>query len=187
MNRLAIFASGTGTNADAIIQHFKNHPAVNVVLVLTNKPEAGVIHVAEKHGVEWAYLANQDVRDEDVMLTLLEEYEVSHIVLAGWLQLIPSFLTRQFNDKIVNIHPALLPKFGGKGMYGHHVHQAVFDAKEKESGVTIHLVNEEYDKGKILAQHKTTLTEEDTPQSIEKKVRALELQYFPLEIKEWLK
>lgn len=187
MNRLAIFASGTGTNADAIIKHFDNHPTVNVVLILTNKPEAGVIQVAEKHGVEWAYFANQDVKDEDLVLTLMNEYDVSHIILAGWLQLIPSFLIRAFEEKIVNIHPALLPKFGGKGMYGQHVHKAVFDAREKESGITIHLVNEEYDKGRVLAQHKVNLDIEDTPQSIEKKVRALELQYFPLEIDEWLK
>ena len=186
MKRLAIFASGTGTNAHAIINHFESNAAVVVSLVITNKSEAGVIQVAEKHGVEWAYLANEDVKDQDVVLTLLEEYDVSHLILAGWLQLIPSFLTRHFTDKIVNIHPALLPKYGGKGMYGQHVHKAVFEANEKESGVTIHLVNEEYDKGKILAQYKAELTSEDTPQSIEKKVRSLELQYFQLEIERWL-
>lgn len=187
MKRLAIFASGTGTNANAIIEHFNNSSDVKIALVLTNKPEAGVIQVAERHEIEWAFFANQDVKDEDVLMTLLDEFEVTHIVLAGWLQLIPKFLTDAFADKIVNIHPALLPKFGGKGMYGHHVHQAVFDAKETESGITIHLVNEEYDKGAVLAQHKASLDEHDTPESIEQKVRKLELKYFPKEIENWLR
>lgn len=185
-SRLAIFASGTGTNAQAIIEHFKSNDEVEVVLVVTNRSKAGVIEVANQHDVDWAFISKEDLYDEEIVTAILDEQAVTHVVLAGWLQLIPAFLIKQFPKRIVNIHPALLPKFGGKGMYGKHVHKAVEEAKETESGITIHLVNEEYDKGKVLAQHKVNLSESDSAETIEQKVRALELKYFPIEIENWL-
>lgn len=187
MKQLAIFASGSGSNAEAIALHFKNDQKVKVSLIVTNKPDAGVIDRAEKLGIDWSYLDNQDIKDEELLMALLDDARITHIILAGWLQLIPKYLIEAYPNKILNIHPALLPKFGGKGMYGRHVHKAVFESKEKESGITIHLVNEAYDKGEILAQYKVDIFNTDTPESIEAKVRALELTHFASEIERWLR
>lgn len=178
-HRLAIFASGTGTNAEAIMKHFHAHPNVEVVLVVTNRSGAGVIARAESAGVDWVYVPKSDFQDEEMTTALLDGYEVDWIVLAGWLLLVPGFLVDKYPNHIINIHPALLPKFGGKGMYGHHVHEAVKAAGEKESGITIHYVNEHFDEGEIIAQFKAALSPMDDVHEIEKKVRSLELAHYP--------
>ncbi|GAB4379477.1 MAG: phosphoribosylglycinamide formyltransferase [Salibacteraceae bacterium] len=184
--KIAVFASGSGTNAEAIIRHFRHHPKIEVALVVTNKPDAGVIHRAERLNVEWMYLPAQDFNDSELVLSVLEEFDISYIVLAGWLLLVPPYLVHAYEGKILNIHPALLPKFGGKGMYGKHVHRAVKRAGETESGITIHLVNEEFDKGEILAQFKTRLDEWDDENEIERKVRELEIKHYPPAIEKYI-
>jgi phosphoribosylglycinamide formyltransferase-1 len=144
---IAIFASGTGTNANAILEYFKNDSEINVGLIVTNKADAGVIKVADKWKVEYAIINNADLGDEELVEAVLEENGIDFVVLAGWLLLIPSYMVKMFKGKILNIHPALLPKFGGKGMYGHHVHKAVKAAGENISGISIHQVGEAYDEG----------------------------------------
>jgi phosphoribosylglycinamide formyltransferase 1 len=183
---IAIFASGTGTNANAIIEYFKNDAEINIGLIVTNKADAGVIKVAEKWKVEYAIISKADLSDEELVGAVLEEHGIDFIVLAGWLLLIPSYLVKMFKDRILNIHPALLPKFGGKGMYGHHVHQAVKASNEVVSGITIHKVNEAYDEGGVVAQHKVSVTAADSAEDVERKVRALELKFYPEEIKKFI-
>lgn len=184
--RLAVFASGSGTNTEAIIKHFINNDRIDVSLVVTNKSNAGVIKRAEKYDVDWVYLPRNEFDDEELVEVILDEHKIDWIILAGWLLLVPSFLIKKFNHRIINIHPALLPKHGGKGMYGHYVHQAVKNAGDLESGITIHLVNEKFDEGRILAQHKVRLDSSDDALTIEQKVRDLELNYYPLEIEKML-
>ncbi|MEZ4721061.1 MAG: phosphoribosylglycinamide formyltransferase [Flavobacteriales bacterium] len=179
--RLAIFASGSGTNAEAMMERFFEHPQIEVALVVTNKSHAGVIQRAERFGVEWVLIERADFEDEEVVEAILEEYKIDWIVLAGWLLLIPEYLVKAYPNRIVNIHPALLPKFGGKGMYGARVHKAVAEAGEQYSGITIHYVNERFDEGKIIAQHAVTVANDDAAQ-IERKVRELELKHYPVEV-----
>jgi phosphoribosylglycinamide formyltransferase-1 len=176
--RLAIFASGSGSNAEEFMKRFGQHPKMEVALIVTNNPNAGVIERAQRHSVEVLVVENKTLNDPEASLTPLQSRKIDWVVLAGWLRLIPTFLIEAFPHRIVNIHPALLPKFGGKGMYGKHVHQAVFDQKEKESGITIHFVNAHFDEGEIIEQFKTELSEADTPAIIEQKVRALEINHY---------
>lgn len=183
---IVIFASGTGTNANAIIEYFKSNVDINIGLIVTNKVDAGVIKVAEKWKVEYAIISKADLDDEELVAAVLEDHGIDFVVLAGWLVLIPSYLVKMFKDRMLNIHPALLPKFGGRGMFGHHVHDAVKAAKEVESGITIHKVNEAYDEGGLVAQHKVSLAIADSAQDIERKVRALELKFYPEEIKKFI-
>ena len=183
---IAIFASGTGTNANAILEYFKNDSEINVGLIVTNKADAGVIKVADKWKVEYAIINNADLGDEELVEAVLEENGIDFVVLAGWLLLIPSYMVKMFKGKILNIHPALLPKFGGKGMYGHHVHKAVKAAGENISGITIHQVNEAYDEGSLVAQHKVSIESSDSAEDIEQKVRALELEFYAVEIKKFI-
>lgn len=182
MTNIAVFASGTGTNAKAIIEHFKDNKFIRVALIVTNKPDAGVIKIAEAAGVDWIYVPNAEFEDEEMILSLFDSYDIAWIVLAGWLRLVPAYLVITFKNKIVNIHPALLPKHGGRGMYGHHVHEAVASAKDKESGITIHLVNENFDEGRILFQAKFQIKDEDGAEEIERQVRKLELNNYPEQI-----
>jgi len=177
--RLAVFASGAGSNARVIMQYFKDHPHIEVALVVTNRFQAGVTIVAEEAGVDWVYIPKADLEDKEIVLSVLAEYSVDWIILAGWLLLIPPYLIEAFYHRIINIHPALLPKFGGKGMYGMHVHQAVMDAGETESGITIHLVDEHYDRGDILFQERVPVDPGDTAEAIQKKVQGLEHRFFP--------
>lgn len=179
MQRIAILASGTGSNARNIIHHFENSRRVMVELIASNNVDAGVLGIAAEHGIPSFILTKENFREGDEFLEYLSELEIDFVILAGFLWKVPVSLVRKFEGRILNIHPALLPKFGGKGMYGHHVHEAVYKAKERESGITIHLVNEEYDKGDIVFQASAQLTDEDTPETIEKKVRQLEIKYFP--------
>lgn len=183
--RLAIFASGSGTNAERFFTYFKNHNSIGVALLLSNNPEAYVLKRAEKAGVP-SLVFNRDQLKRGDVLKWLQENDITHIVLAGFLWLIPTDLIKAFPEKIINIHPALLPKFGGKGMYGAKVHQAVKDAREKETGITIHLVNAHYDKGAILFQAKTTVNTNDNPEQIAAKVHELEYVHFPVVVENWL-
>ncbi|MDX1408713.1 MAG: phosphoribosylglycinamide formyltransferase [Saprospiraceae bacterium] len=182
--RIAIFASGGGSNAARIMDHFAEHAHANVVLVVTNKPTAGVIMKAYQRSVPVLVLDKARINNPDLLVSQLQQFGVNFIALAGFLLLVPAFLVRAFPRRIVNIHPALLPKFGGKGMYGMHVHRAVKEAGETESGPTIHYVNEQYDDGAIIAQERVALDTEDTPEDIAAKVLAVEHRLYPRVIDE---
>jgi phosphoribosylglycinamide formyltransferase-1 len=185
--KLAIFASGNGTNAENIIRYFKGKDDLSVELVVCNKANAGVINRAEKLNVESLVINRSDLYDNDSLLRELRNREIDLIVLAGFLWLIPSRIIHAYPNRIVNIHPALLPKFGGKGMYGMRVHEEVHRLKEKVTGITIHLVNEKYDEGKSLFQAEVELSEDDTPEDIAQKVHQLEYEHYPLVIEEYVK
>ncbi len=184
--RIAIFATGKGSNAEKIAQYFKDHPHIKVGLVCTNKPDSGVIEVGKSYKIPVYLFSRNDLYGSREVLNKLEKEGITHIVLAGFLWLMPPDLIQAYHHRIVNVHPALLPKFGGKGMYGMNVHQAIKEAGEKETGITIHLVNENYDEGKFLAQYITPLTGEETPFSIAEKVQLLEHQHYPEVIEKWI-
>lgn len=173
---LAILASGSGTNAENIIKYFSKHSAIQVKEVLSNKKEAYVHNRAKNLGIPSSAFSKSDFRDSSFLERLAN---VDYIILAGFLWLIPEYLINAFPNRIINIHPALLPKFGGKGMYGHHVHTAVIEAGERESGITIHLVNEEYDRGEVLFQAKCEIENGETAESLAKKIHQLEYDHFP--------
>ncbi|HRN93865.1 MAG: phosphoribosylglycinamide formyltransferase [Chitinophagales bacterium] len=188
MKKVAVFASGTGSNAKNIIEHFngRNSSIAKVELVVCNKENAGVLQHAANAGVESVVITKQQLNDELFMLELMQKHQIDFIVLAGFLLLIPKFLAEKYHRSIINIHPALLPKYGGKGMYGSFVHQAVWENREKETGITIHFVNEKYDEGDIIFQAKAAIENNDTPTIIAKKVQQLEHQYFVSEIEKLL-
>lgn len=179
MNQLAIFASGTGSNAARIIDYFRDHPDIEVGLIVCNKPGAGVLAVAERSGVPVLMIEKERFFRGDGYVGELEKRAIDLIVLAGFLWKIPVALTRAYAGKIVNIHPALLPKYGGKGMHGHFVHEAVIAASEKETGITIHYVDEQYDHGTPIFQAKVVVEPGDTPETLAKKVHLLEHEHFP--------
>lgn len=179
MINIAIFASGNGTNCENIIKHFYCNKKINVSLVISNKHDAYVLTRANNYNVPNIVLPKTDINNPNTILPILGKYNIDYIILAGFLLMIPDFLIDKFNNKIINIHPSLLPKFGGKGMYGHHVHEAVKAANETETGITIHFVSNVCDGGKIIKQFKTSLSTNDTVDSIEKKVHELEQRYFP--------
>lgn len=183
---IAIFASGTGSNALKIIEHFRNSEVANVVLIVSNNPEAGVLQIAEEKKIPSLIIERKRFY-EDGYREELKKYNIDLIVLAGFLLKIPAVLIQSYPNKIINIHPALLPKFGGKGMYGSKVHEAVINAKEKESGITIHYVDEIYDHGKIIFQAKCSVEENDTAKSLAKKIHALEHSFYPSIIEKVLK
>jgi phosphoribosylglycinamide formyltransferase-1 len=187
MLSIAIFASGTGTNAAVIINYFRHHPSIKTGLVVCNKEQAGVLDIAAKNGIPVVVVSKQQLNDEQYFMGIMQEHGIDYIVLAGFLLLIPAFLVGRFGNRIFNIHPALLPKYGGKGMYGMKVHQAVHDNREPETGITIHFVNEHYDEGKVLAQYSVAIAADDTPELIAKKVQVLEHKYFPIVIEEAIK
>lgn len=177
---LAIFASGTGSNAKKIIDHFKHHTEINVSLIISNNPSAKVLIMAEKEGVPTMVISRNKFYGNEDILKIFNKYLVDYVVLAGFLWLVPSYLVKAYKNRMVNIHPALLPKFGGKGMYGMNVHEAVKKAGEYESGMTIHYVSEQYDDGDIVFQKACSLSNDDTPQTIANKVLELEHRYFPI-------
>jgi phosphoribosylglycinamide formyltransferase 1 len=183
MKRLAIFASGTGTNAEAILEYLKKDPVVSVSLILTNNPEAKVIQVAEKYNVPILKVNKESFYDES-MLKTLENNCIDLIILAGFLWLVPDFIIDKYPGRIINIHPALLPKYGGKGMYGMLVHEAVSHSGDTQTGITIHFVNKEYDKGQIIAQFKLKIEPHEKPESIAAKVLKLEHLHFPRIVRE---
>lgn len=185
MKRIVIFASGSGTNAENIIKYFQKSNVANVVRVLSNKKDAKVLERSNSLNVSYMYFSRNDFYDSDKVLNLLIE-EADFIVLAGFLWRVPENIIKLFSKKIVNVHPALLPKYGGKGMYGMHVHNTVIANKEKETGITIHYVNEHYDEGAVILQKKVGVDESDTPEIIAKKIHQLEYKYFPKVIEEIL-
>lgn len=179
---IAIFASGGGTNCENIIRYFKDSDEVYTALVVSNKAEAPVLGKALKLGVPVQVVTKAELNDEAVMMPLLQQYAIDFIVLAGFLPLVPDFLIEAFPRRIVNIHPSLLPKFGGKGMWGHHVHEAVKAAGETETGMTVHWVTPVCDGGDIIAQYRVALSPEDSADVISEKEHALEMKYYPLVI-----
>ena len=178
MKRIAIFASGKGSNADSLCTHLVNHASIKVELILSDRKEAGVFAVAEKHGVQAIYLNKELLTNPDQVVALLKEHHIDVLVLAGYLKLVPKEWIAAYPGKVFNLHPALLPKFGGKGMYGMHVHRAVATAGETETGITIHEVNEHYDEGKIIFQARTSVEPTDSPERIAEKIAALEKDFF---------
>ena len=188
MINLAVFASGNGSNAENIITHFSGSSTATVKLVISNKADAYVLERAGAKGVPSIVMTREELTNEtpSVLIDTLQQHSIDYIILAGYLLKIPAALIECYNGKIINIHPALLPKFGGKGMYGMHVHKAVIDAKEQESGITIHLVDAVYDNGKILFQATCPILATDTPEQLATKVQQLEQQYFPAIIDKYI-
>lgn len=184
--KIAILASGSGSNAENIFNYFSKHEFIKVSLLLTNNADAFVIKRARRFNVSTKIFNKIEYRESTIILNWLEEYKITHIVLAGFLWLIPQYLIEAYPSRIINIHPALLPKFGGKGMYGIKVHEAVKLAGEKETGITIHLVNENYDEGEILFQGKCAVGENASPEEISQCVQLLEHQHYPRIIEEWI-
>jgi phosphoribosylglycinamide formyltransferase-1 len=183
--RLAIFASGKGSNAQKIIDYFSSIPEkVQVSVIFSNNKEAGVLEIARREGIPAILIDKEKFFRGNAYIDELKEKKIDFIVLAGFLWKIPGSLIQAYPNRIINIHPALLPKYGGKGMYGHHVHDAVIAAGEKESGITIHLVDEIYDHGKIIFQARCSISENDNPESLAKKISVMEHAHFPRVISE---
>lgn len=184
MKKIVILASGSGTNAENIIRFFHDHPFICIDSVWTNNPDAYVLEKAHRLNIEAHVFTKNELTATDQLLNEFKKREIALIVLAGFLLLLPRKFVREF--QVVNIHPALLPAFGGKGMYGEYVHRAVIANKEKESGITIHLVDEVYDHGRILFQAKCRIDSQDTPESLAAKIHLLEMEYFPQAIENLL-
>lgn len=177
--KIAVFASGNGTNAENVITYFREADCgVEVALVVCNRAQAGVLERAERLGVPARVLSRDQINAAETMLPLLDSYGVDTVVLAGFLLMVPAFLVERYRDRIVNIHPSLLPKFGGKGMYGRHVHEAVVAAGERETGITIHYVSEKCDEGQIIFQASTEVAPTDTEADVERKIHALERENY---------
>lgn len=186
MYKIAIFASGSGSNAENIANYFKDKPVAKVGLILTNKADAFVLERAKKLAIESVVFSSEQLKSGE-LVDLLKNKDIDFVVLAGFLLKIPENLIAAFPNKIINIHPALLPKYGGKGMYGDAVHKAVVANCEKESGITIHFVNEHYDEGAIIFQVKCTVSETDTYEDVAHKIHQLEYEHFPRVIEELMK
>ena len=184
---IAIFVSGSGTNCENLIRHFEQSATVKCALVVSNKPDAYALVRAERLGVPTAVVTKAQLNNPDEMLPLLQDYGISFIVLAGFLPLIPTYLIEAFPRRIINLHPALLPKFGGKGMWGHHVHEAVKAAGETETGMTVHYVSPVCDGGEIIAQFRTSLSADDTVDDIAEKEHQLEMEHFPQVVEQVLR
>ncbi|MCH2214154.1 MAG: phosphoribosylglycinamide formyltransferase [Flavobacteriales bacterium] len=186
--KLAIFASGTGTNAARIIEYFRTNNKIFVELVITNRERAGVVNVARSSHVNIEVVPRSTfIENPDSVLSLLEEKGIGFIVLAGFLLKVPKLIIKNYEGRMLNIHPSLLPRFGGPGMYGDHVHNAVLSSNEKLSGITIHQVSEEYDKGDIVFQKRFPLDGEESLESLKSKIHSLEHENFPLVIEETIK
>jgi phosphoribosylglycinamide formyltransferase-1 len=179
MNKIAIFASGSGTNAQNIIEYFKTKGTASVSCVLSNKKDAYVLKRAQNYNIPVRIFERHEFYETDEILNLLNTEGINWIVLAGFLWLVPENIIDSFTNRIINIHPALLPKYGGKGMYGLNVHRAVIENNDKETGITIHYVNKKYDEGNIIFQTRCRVDESDTPQSLAEKVHKLEYKYYP--------
>ena len=184
--KLAVFASGTGSNAQKLIDYFRNTSVARVALIVCNKPGAGVLAIAEKEGIPSLLIEKETFFRGDAYLPQLQEAGIGFLVLAGFLWKIPQALIEAYPKRIVNIHPALLPKFGGKGMYGQYVHEAVLQAGEMETGITIHYVDEHYDSGDIIFQTACPILENDTPETIAQRIHQLEHLHYPRVVEELL-
>ena len=182
MINIAIFVSGNGSNCENIIRHFAESKLARVALVVSNRADAYAIERAKRLEVPTITLSKADFANQEYTVKLLDSYNIGFIVLAGFLMMVPAYLISRYLMRMINIHPALLPKFGGKGMFGHHVHEAVKANGEKETGITIHYVSEECDGGDIIFQSKVNVAPDDSPQDIEDKVHQLEMRDFPLVI-----
>jgi len=187
MKRLAIFASGSGSNAENLYRYFENNENVEVSLILTNNPKAGVIERAKRLNIPLIVFNKQEFTSSTQIAEELLQKKIDLVVLAGFLWLVPSSIINAFPGKLINIHPALLPKYGGKGMYGDFVHKAVSESGETETGITIHYVNEKYDDGAVIFQKSVEIMKEEEPDLIAEKVHALEYEFFPRVIEELLK
>lgn len=179
MKNIAIFASGSGSNTETIARYFSDNSKINVGLILTNNPKAGVIDRAKRLQIPYVIFNREVFYKSDQVLKLLVDHNIDLVVLAGFLWLVPKNIILAFPDKIINIHPALLPKYGGKGMFGHHVHESVIAAGEKTSGITIHFVNEKYDDGQIILRKEVEIEESDDAESLASKIHLLEHENFP--------
>jgi phosphoribosylglycinamide formyltransferase-1 len=179
MKRIVIFASGSGTNAENLIKFFHNRENASVIQVLTNNPHAKVLERAKKLNVSALSFNKIAFTDTHDVLNILKSSKPDLIILAGFLWKFPEHILKEFTNKVINIHPALLPKYGGKGMYGMHVHEAVVSNKEKETGITIHYVNEHYDEGAIIFQEKCIVDPSDSAQDVANKIHELEMEHFP--------
>jgi phosphoribosylglycinamide formyltransferase-1 len=186
MKKIAIFASGNGSNAERISRYFLHKKSAEVSLILTNNPAAGVLQRAKNLGVPTVIFSRDEFSHSEKIRDLLLEKDIDLLVLAGFLWLVPVNILQAFHNRIINIHPALLPKYGGKGMYGMRVHEAVIDSGDPKSGITIHYVNEKYDEGQIIFQAEVDIEPTDTPESLASKIHELEYAHFPVVIEEVL-
>jgi len=177
MFSIAVFASGSGSNAENLVSHFKDSTVGRISLILSNKKDAYVLQRAERLGVPYSTFTYKEFQDPDSILPILERYHIDFILLAGFLLKVPEYLLAKYPERILNIHPALLPKYGGKGMYGEHVHQAVISAKEKQSGITIHVIDQNYDCGKTIYQSVCSVSDDDTADTLAAKIHELERAY----------
>ena len=184
MKNIAIFASGSGTNAENIIAYFSTRNTAKVALVLSNKRDSFVLERAKKHNIRSVFFDRKEFYVTGKVLRYLLLYKIDFIVLAGFIWLVPENILEQYNERIINIHPALLPGYGGKGMYGEYVHRAVIENGEKESGISIHYVNESYDKGDLILQVRCKVEPADTPDTLAHKIHTLEYQHYPHVIEE---
>lgn len=187
MINIAVFVSGNGTNCENIIKYFQDDNDINISLVISNRQDAYALKRAAKYGVTCKVLSKSEINDEHIILPILQKFSIDFIVLAGFMLIVPEFIINKYYNKVINIHPSLLPKFGGKGKYGHHVHEAVKAAGETETGITIHFVNNICDGGEIIAQFKINLTQHDSVEDIESKIHLLEQKHFPNVIKDVVK
>lgn len=176
---IAIFVSGSGSNCENIIRYFAHNDHIQVSLVISNKADAYALQRAKNLNVPAVVLSKKDLQQQDIMMPLLQQYDIQFIVLAGFLVMIPDYLIEAFDHRMINLHPALLPKYGGKGMWGHHVHEAVKAAGETETGMTVHYVSNVCDGGEIIAQFSTPIDPDDTPDTIAAKEHELEMRHFP--------
>lgn len=184
MPNLALFASGSGTNAENIIQYFQNEPQIMVSCICSNRSDAFVLERARRHNIPFMVFNRDDLYHRETVIEYLNDRKIDWIILAGFLWLVPAKLMDRFPGRIINIHPALLPKYGGKGMYGHHVHQAVINAGESHSGITIHYVDHEYDRGDTIFQAKCPVLAGDTAESLASRVHELEYEHYPRVIRQ---
>lgn len=184
MTNIAVFVSGNGTNCENMIKYFQDDNDINISLVISNRQDAYALKRAAKYGVTCKVLSKSEINDEHIILPILQKFSIDFIVLAGFMLIVPEFIINKYYNKVINIHPSLLPKFGGKGMYGHHVHEAVKAAGETETGITIHFVNNICDGGEIIAQFKINLKQHDSVEDIESKIHLLEQKHFPNVIKD---
>lgn len=184
--RLALFVSGTGSNAKNIITYFEGNEAFEVVLVMTNKSDSPIIEFTLSKSINLVMCSNEQAMNADFLSTMCSAHSVTHVILAGYLKLIPAAFIAKYPNKIINIHPALLPNYGGKGMYGDNVHKAVLENKEAQTGITIHEVNEHFDEGRFLAQFHCKIDRDETLDTLKAKIQYLEHSYFPVVIEKTL-
>jgi phosphoribosylglycinamide formyltransferase 1 len=184
--RIAILASGTGSNAAQLVRYFNNHSSAEVVLLVSNNPNSGVFDIGLTHSIDALFITNQEIVSGEKLVDALVKHKIDLVVLAGFLRKIPQTTLQAFPNRIINIHPALLPDFGGKGMYGNHVHEAVRQSGATQTGITIHLVDDQYDHGAHLAQYSCAVKPEDTVDRIAEKVQKLEHEFYPIEVEKFI-